>query len=248
MLQAAHKYLARITSGPALSLRSINVRHQALYHHDRASSSAACLTRHYKYCCRAARVGARRPWLCGASRRERSSRWRLFVVVANPSNLKVKIRSNAPNATVFPIELPQNSAFTATNYPRIIRNEKFRKVLHELQIDDLPNSTPHKRPLTSLVINYLDVFAVNEADVGTTSLAFYEIDTADLHHFRQPIRRFPYGDIRGAIVFEIEKLTNAWIVRLSTSPWTSFEVMVHKNNNSWRMYVDYRRLKSVTKF
>ena len=35
--------------------------------------------------------------------------------------------------------------------PKLSRNEKLRKVLRELHVDTLPDSTPHKRPLISLV-------------------------------------------------------------------------------------------------
>ena len=96
--------------------------------------------------------------------------------------------------------------------------------------------------------NYIDVFAENDADVGTTSLIFQEIDTADTRLLRQPVRRLPYGEVREAVVNEIEKLTNAGIAQSSTSPWQLFVVMVLKQHNNWRMCVDYRRLNSITKF
>ena len=95
---------------------------------------------------------------------------------------------------------------------------------------------------------YLDVFAESDSDVGTTSLAFHEIDAADTRPLRQPVRRLPYGEVREAVVKEIEKLTNAGIARPSTSPWASPVVLVRKKDGGWRMCVDYRRLKTVTKF
>ena len=52
------------------------------------------------------------------------------------------------------------------------RNEKLRKVLRELQVDVLPDSTPHKRPLVSLVCKYLDIIAESDADVGKTISRF----------------------------------------------------------------------------
>ena len=132
--------------------------------------------------------------------------------------------------------------------PQLSRNDKLRKVLRELQIDTLPDSTPHKRFLVSLVRKYLDVFAESDADVGITSLSFHEIDTADMRPLRQPVRRLPYGEVREAVVKEIEKLTNAGIARPSTSPWELPVVMVRKKDGGWRMCVDYRRLNKVTKF
>ena len=62
------------------------------------------------------------------------------------------------------------------------------------------------------------------------------------------MRRLPYGEVREAVAKEIEKLNNAGIARPSTSPWASPVVMVRIKNGGWRMYVDYSRLTSVTKF
>ena len=102
----------------------------------------------------------------------------------------------------------------------------------------LPDSTPHKRPLVSLVCKYLDIFAESDANVGRTSLAFHEICTLDTRPLRQPVRRLPYGEVREAVAKEIEKLTNAGIARPSTSPWASPVAMVRKKDGGWRMCVD----------
>ena len=79
--------------------------------------------------------------------------------------------------------------FRSAVAPQLSRNEKLRKVLRELNIDALPDSTPHKRPLISLVCKYIDVFAKSDSDVGTTNLTFHEIDTADTRPLRQPVRQ-----------------------------------------------------------
>ena len=120
--------------------------------------------------------------------------------------------------------------------------------MRKLQVEALPDSTPHKRSLVSLVCKYLDIFAESDADVGTTSVAFHESDTPDMRPLRQPVRSLPYGQVREAFAKEIEKLTNAGIARPSTSPLASPVVMVRKKDGGWRMGVDYRRLNSVTKF
>ena len=140
-----------------------------------------------------------------------------YVAVANPSNRRVEIPADLPIAAVAPVALIPNAPFTAAVAPQLTRNEKLRKVLHELHIDSLPDSTPHKRPLISLVCKYIDVFAENDADIGMTNLTFYEIDTADTRPLRQSVRRLLYGEVREAVVNEIEKLKNAGIARPSTS-------------------------------
>ena len=140
-----------------------------------------------------------------------------------------------------------NAPSTAPVAPQLTRINKLRKVLHELNIDFLPDSTPHKSPLISRECKYIDVFAENDADV-TTSQTVHEIDTADTRSLRQNVRCLPYGELREAVANEIEKLTNAGIARPSTLPWALPVVMVRNKDNSWRMCVDYRRLSSITKF
>ena len=132
--------------------------------------------------------------------------------------------------------------------PRLSHEAKLRKVLHELKVDSLPDTAPHKQQLLALVAAYLDVFAECDSDVGTTNLAFHEIDTGDVRPLCQPVRRIPYGEMRAAVESEIDKLVSANIARPSTSPRASLVVMIRKKYGGWRMCVDYRRLNSVTKF
>ena len=172
----------------------------------------------------------------------------IFVPIVNPSNSRVEIPAGTPVAAIAPVAFSAISASTAATNSQLSRNEKLRNILRELQVDVLPDSTPHKRPLVSLACKHLDIFAVNDAEMGMTSHPFHEIDTPDMRPLRQPVRRLPYGEVREAVAKKIEKLTNAGIARPSTSPWASPVVMVRKKDGGWRMCVDYRRLNSVTKF
>ena len=77
---------------------------------------------------------------------------------------------------------------------------------------------------------------------------FHEIDTGDVRPLRQPVRRVPYGEMRAAVEYEIDKLVSADIRRASTSPWASPVLMVRRKDGGWRMCVNYRRRNSMTKF
>ena len=171
-----------------------------------------------------------------------------FIPITNPSNTRVEILAGTPVAVIARVVLAAISTFTGAMNPQLSRNEKLCKVLRELQVDALPDSTPHKRPLVSLVCKYFNIFDEYDADVGTTCLEFHKIDTPDKRPLRQPVRRLPYGEVREAVAKKIEKLNNAGIARPSTSLCASFVVMVRKKDGGWRMCVDYRRLNSVTKF
>ena len=83
-----------------------------------------------------------------------------FVVqIVNPSNNRVEIPAGTPVAAIAPVALAANSFSTAATTPQLSRNKKLCKVVRELQVDALPESTPHKRPLVSLVCKYLDIFS-----------------------------------------------------------------------------------------
>ena len=170
------------------------------------------------------------------------------VAVVNPSPRSIEIPSGFPIASAKTVIQSQKDSRVAALNPRLPRDAKLRKIVSELKIDSLPDSTPHKSQLLALISKYLDIFAESDSDVGVTDLAFHEIDTGDVRPLRQPVRRLPYGEMRAAVEHEIDKLVNADIARASTSPWASPVVMVRKKDGGWRMCVDYRRLNSVTKF
>ena len=170
------------------------------------------------------------------------------VAVVNPSPRSIEILSGFPIASAKPVIQSQNDSRIAALAPRLPRDAKLRKIIGELKIDSLPDSAAHKSQLLALASKYLDIFAESDSDVGITDLAFHEIDTGDVRPLRQPVRRIPYGEMRAAVEHEVDKLVNADIARVSTSPWASPVVMVRKKDGGWRMCVDYRRLNSVTKF
>jgi hypothetical protein len=170
------------------------------------------------------------------------------VAVINPSPRSIEILSGFPIASAKPVIQSQSGSRIAALAPRLPRDAKLRKIIGELKIDSLPDSVTHKSQLLALASKYLDIFAESDSDVGITDLAFHEIDTGDVRPLRQPVRRIPYGEMRAAVEHEVDKLVNADIARVSTSPWASPVVMVRKKDGGWRMCVDYRRLNSVTKF
>ena len=115
------------------------------------------------------------------------------VAIVNLSSLSVVIKPVTPIAAVNLVVQSSNAVQTAATVARLYREKKLRKVLHDLQNDGLPDATPYKQPLISLVTKFIDTFAENDADVGTTSLTFHEIDTADIRPLKQPVSRLSYG-------------------------------------------------------
>ena len=87
-------------------------------------------------------------------------------------------------------------------------------MLHELKINSLLDTAPHKQQLLSLVAKYLNIFAECDSDIGITNLKFHEIETGDVRLFRQPVHRLPDGEMRAAVEFEVDKLVSADIARV----------------------------------
>ena len=70
-----------------------------------------------------------------------------YIVVVNPFYRQVEIPADLPVAAVAPVAMAHKSPLTtAAVAPKLSRNEKLLKVLRELHVDALPDSTPHKRP------------------------------------------------------------------------------------------------------
>ena len=148
------------------------------------------------------------------------------VAVVNNSEKSFDILAGFLVACVNLVRLTSKSSQAAATAPRLPHESKYQKVLYKLKIDYLPDTAPHKQQLLSLVAKNLDIFAECESDVGTTNLTFHEIDTGYVRVLRQPVRRLPYGKMRAAVEFEVDKLVSADIARASTLPWASPVVMV----------------------
>ena len=143
------------------------------------------------------------------------------VAVMNPSNKPIQIGADTSIAAINSVEQTLNNTQIAATAPRLSYQGKLRKVLFELTVDTLDDSVPHKQKLVLLISNYLDIFAENDSDVGSTNLTIHEIDTSEVRPFRQPVHQLPYGEMRAAVESEIIKLVNAEIARPSKSPWAS---------------------------
>ena len=167
------------------------------------------------------------------------------VAVLNNSEKPIEIFVGLLVASVNPVRPVSKSSQAAATAPRLPYKSKLQNVLHGLKIDLLFDTAPHKQQLLSLLGKYLDIFAECDSDVGTTNLTFHEIDTVDVRPLRQPVRRLPFGEMRTAVVFEVDKRVSADIARPSTSPWASPVVMVRKKDGGWQMCMDDRRLNSV---
>ncbi|CAL9687324.1 unnamed protein product [Knipowitschia caucasica] len=107
--------------------------------------------------------------------------------------------------------------------------------------------TSQREALWQVLLQYKDIFALSEEEVGLTHLVQHEIDTGDAHPIKTRPRRLPLAH-QAAADSAIDEMLAAGIIEPSDSPWASGVVMVNKKNNQkMRFCVDYRPLNSITK-
>lgn len=102
-----------------------------------------------------------------------------------------------------------------------------------------------RRQLKSIIEKHLDVFAVDDSDIGDVSNVRHIINTGDA----APVRvkaRFQSPTQRAAIRLEVEKLKKEGWIRPSCSPWAAPALIVKKQDGTNRLVIDYRQLNLVT--
>lgn len=98
-----------------------------------------------------------------------------------------------------------------------------------------------------MLLEFKDIFALTEEEVGLTHLVQHDIDTGDARPIKTRPRRLPLAH-QAAADSAIGEMLRAGIIEPSDSPWASGVVMVNKKRSTkMRFCVDYRPLNSVTK-
>lgn len=112
--------------------------------------------------------------------------------------------------------------------------------------DSCQNLTPEQRgKLADILIEYEDVFAKSEFDLGTFTDIEHSINTGDSKPVKQRLRRTPacFADEEET---HLKKMVDAGVIQESVSEWASAPVLIRKRDKSVRYCIDYRALNSVT--
>ena len=122
------------------------------------------------------------------------------------------------------------------------------EVLGQVQpvtLDD--NLTPQEvKQLNDLILEFSDIFALDQSELSLTDVVTHAIDTGDSAPIKQHPRRIPFA-LRNKVDHLVSEMLDQGIVVPSKNPWASPVVLVAKKDGSTRFCVDYRRLNSVTK-
>ena len=96
------------------------------------------------------------------------------------------------------------------------------------------------------LIDYDDVFARHELDLGCLSKVKHVIDTGDASPVKQAMGRTPLA-CESEERAHLEKLLYSGVIVPSSSWWASAVVLVRKKDESVRWCIDYRALNDKTR-
>ena len=99
--------------------------------------------------------------------------------------------------------------------------------------------------LHELLLDFADVFAAHDLDIGEFTTLVHWIKTGMAFPILQQMRRTPLG-FEGEEKKHLEAMLAAKVIEPSVSEWASPPVLVRKHDKSWRYCIDFRALNSVT--
>ena len=94
------------------------------------------------------------------------------------------------------------------------------------------------REITTLLVEYEDIFTQPGGKLGRTAIVRHKIDTGEAQPIKQRMRRTPHAQ-REIIDEEVKKMIELGVVEESDSPWSSPIVLVRKKDGTTRFCIDY---------
>ncbi|XP_013381256.1 uncharacterized protein LOC106152279 [Lingula anatina] len=99
--------------------------------------------------------------------------------------------------------------------------------------------------LAQILIEFQDVFAKNEYDLGDFDAIEHGIDTGQAQPIKLRMRRTPACFVEEEEA-HLNKMLKAGVIQESTSDWAAAPVLIRKRDGSVRWCIDYRALNNVT--
>ena len=148
------------------------------------------------------------------------------------------------------VESPEHNTsavdFGFVNSTNVVNSERVEAVYAALGLEKGELTDAQFGQLKQLVRDNVDVFALEDGELGHTSVIQHHVDTGDHVPIREPARRVPFIH-RKVIASMVEEMEQQGVVRPSVSPWASPVVLVPKKDGTKRFCVDYRRLNGITR-
>ena len=107
--------------------------------------------------------------------------------------------------------------------------ERLQRLKDGLHVDRAYLPVEQAQQIEDLVLDYADVVALDQSELGATDLVSHSIDTGDSHPIKQPARRTPFA-LRQTVEEMVDKMLELGVVEPSHSPWSSPVVLVEKKS------------------
>ena len=118
------------------------------------------------------------------------------------------------------------------------------KALYEKSCEGLTED--QMKQLKGLLIEFQDVFAVTDMDLGCFTAVEHEIELENDTKFREKMRRVP-PSYQEEEQKHLDDMVKAGVIKPSSSPFASAPVLVRKKDGKLRYCIDFRRLNNMTK-
>lgn len=132
--------------------------------------------------------------------------------------------------------------------PKVIKSsqERFYKVRDLIDLESSDLTLEEKELTLDSIANNNDIFALEDAELGCSSLVEHSIETGDARPIRERVRHLPWGQ-RKDVESHIEDMIKIGVVQPSSSSWAFPIVPVLKKDGTMRVCVDYRSLNAITR-
>ena len=168
------------------------------------------------------------------------------VCIINNTNSQITLNKDTKIGKIVPINeediLDHDISVKHVSFPNKILPERLRPLLENVH-SSLTDA--ERDSLKKLLIEYQDVFAIDEYDIGSFTGISHKIELTDTVPVKLNMRKTPLHLIDEEEAL-IKKLLKAGIIQPSTSSYASAPVMLRKKNGSLRYCLDYRLLNKKT--
>ena len=121
--------------------------------------------------------------------------------------------------------------------PNLSKVDKLKELVGRLELNHL--SAPEKQGLEKTLLENVDLFILDDLDMGHIKVPDSHITMTDNHPVRMPLYRHPER-AKEIIAEMIENMLDKDIIENSTATYLSPIVLINKPNGSKRMCIDYR--------
>ena len=173
--------------------------------------------------------------------------------IMNPNNNVKVIHENTTAALLHPVKYINddtcksldkcvNSISSITKESKGVELPEYLKKMYDDGCENL--SVDQAGKFAKLLVNYVDVFASTDKDIGRTNITKHTIDTGNAKPIKQRPRRLPIHK-QGEVDKLIDMIAKD-IIESSSSPWSSPITLATKKDGSSRFCLDFRSLNEYT--